>query len=92
MRILVNYHLQNRGKLTRFISYTKTGIIFQVQYTSNFAHRLSDFNISDINFDKKIITYSIGEKNYKQLVNEVLFYRRFPKSRLKPNGINYPTI
>ena len=92
LRLIVNYHLQNRGKLSRFISYNKSSVIFQVQYNSNFAHQLSNFSISDINFDKKIITYSVSKKNYKHLVNEVLFYRRFPKSTIKQNGINFPKI
>lgn len=92
LRLLVNFHLQNRGKVKRFISYNKSSIIFQVKFNSNFAFQLSNFNIMDVNFDKKTITYSVSQKNYKYIVNEVLFYRRFPKSRIKQNGINYPII
>jgi len=92
LRLLVNFHLQNRGKVQRFISYTKSSIIFQVKFNSNFAFHLSNFCIADVNFNKKVITYSISQKDYKHVVNEVLFYRKFPKSRIKQNGINYPII
>ena len=56
------------------------------------AFNISNIEIMDVNFDKKQITFSISEKNYKSIFNEIIFYRKFPKSTKKHNGINFPII
>jgi hypothetical protein len=93
LRLFINYHLQNRGKITRFVCYNKDYIIFQVKFSKNMAFNISNVaEIMDVKFDTKIITFTISKKNYKDIINEVLFYRKFPASIKKNNGNNFPII
>ena len=92
LRTYLNYLLQGRGKVSRIVSYSSTGAIYIVKSSSPTIFNLDNSKMQSIDFDKKEVVFTISNKEFKSVMNTIIFYRKFPESRIKQNNINFPNL
>ena len=92
-RKVVNYNLNNRGKMTRFICFNAKMVIFEVVTNEGDMLFNPDSNFlfqSAIIKDGKIVSaFTFSVERLKYLVNTIDFFNRDEKSRTK---MGFPEI
>ena len=72
------------GKVKKINCRTKSAVIFTVQNSNkemNFTPSLT--RVQSVDFRKNEITFTISQKEYKYLMNEVHFWRTYPEKAAK---------
>tara|TARA_R110000824_G_scaffold269663_3_gene458131 strand:+ start:1219 stop:1527 length:309 start_codon:yes stop_codon:yes gene_type:complete len=81
-RIFANDRMLN-SKVKRIISFNKKGILFTAKISGIMAHNFSYGYIQSVSILNKETTYVIRYRDFKFILNEVNFFRRFPKDAKK---------
>ncbi len=85
LRLFFNERLLNRGKLVRFSAYNSQGIIYEVKLSEghDILFNQSYGYIQSVNFKKNTVIFAIHAKEFSHIMNEINFFRKFPKDAEK---------